>query len=74
MQILNNDQSISRSRYVTINEAASLLKVSPRTIYRWMKEDQLQAFRIGNVTRIAIDDLDTFLKQNTRKEEGHAAG
>jgi len=73
MQIPNN-QPITDTRYVTIGEAANHLKVSPRTVYRWMKEGQLQAFRVGNVTRIAVDALVAFLKQNTGKDQDDAAG
>ena len=65
MRIPDSDHSKASPRYVTINEAASLLKVSQRTIYRWMKEYQLRAFRVGKVTRISANDLNAFLETNS---------
>lgn len=61
-----------RSAYLTLPEAAELLRVSQRTLYRWMREGQLKCFRIGNITRIAISDMETFIHSHT--ETGAADG
>ena len=54
-----------RSAYLTIPEAADLLRVSQRTLYRWMREGQLKCFRAGNITRIATRDMETFIQSHT---------
>lgn len=54
-----------RSAYLTLSEAAELLRVSQRTLYRWMREGHLKCFRVGNITRIAASDMETFICNHT---------
>jgi excisionase family DNA binding protein len=54
-----------RNAYLTIPEAAELLRVSQRTLYRWMREGRLKCFRIGNITRIAVRDMENFICNHT---------
>ena len=54
-----------RSEYLTIPEAAEMLRVSQRSLYRWMREGQLRCFRVGNTTRIAVKDMDDFIERHT---------
>lgn len=58
-------QTATQSPYITISEAADLLRVSQRTVYRWVKDGKLPCFHIGNVTRIAEQDLFAFIKQHS---------
>lgn len=50
---------------LTLNEAARLVKVSPRTIRRHIDSGDLRAFQVagGGTWRIRPDDLDAFLEQ-----------
>ena len=54
-----------RSEYLTIPEAAELLRVSQRSLYRWMRDGQLKCFRVGNITRIAVKDMEDFIERHT---------
>ena len=55
-------------------QAAEYLRVSPRTVYRWLREGRLQRFRLGNVSRIEMAALDRFVAQFTENTEVlHAA-
>lgn len=54
-----------RRTYLTIPEASEYLSVSQRTLYRWLRDGKLRCFRVGNITRIAVPDLETFVQQNT---------
>jgi len=48
--------------YKTINEAAELLDVSRTTVWRWIREGRLPAYRAGSRTiRIRAEDLDAQL-------------
>ena len=54
--------------YLTVEEAAAYLQVSPATIYRFIAKKQLPVFRFGRIMRISIVALDAFIEQNTIKE------
>ena len=56
-------------RYLTVDEAAEYLCVSPATIYRFISSKNLPVFRYGRIMRISIVALDTFIEQNTIKED-----
>jgi len=51
--------------YVTIAEAGEHLRVSPRTVYRWLRLGKLKYFRVGSTTRIPLLELDRFIAENT---------
>jgi len=59
-------QSLSRSRFLTVDEVAALLRVSSMTIYRLIKQGELPAVRIGKSFRLLETDVDAYLaKQYT---------
>jgi excisionase family DNA binding protein len=49
---------------LTVRETATVLKVTPRTLFRWLAEGQLGAVRIGHTTRIRSEDLQAFIDQH----------
>jgi len=56
--------------YLTVAEAANLVRVSPSTIRRWIREGNLPAYRLGP-RRVGLkrDDLATLVTPiNTRSE------
>ena len=54
--------------YLTVEEAAAYLQVSPATIYRFIAKKQLPVFRFGRIMRISIVALEAFIEQYTIKE------
>lgn len=50
-----------RTRYVTVAEVASLLRVSNMTVYRLVQSGELPAVRVGRSYRIREDDVDRYL-------------
>jgi excisionase family DNA binding protein len=59
-------QSLSRARFLTVNEVAELLRVSSMTIYRLIKDGELPAVRVGKSYRLLEHDVDAYLaKQYT---------
>jgi excisionase family DNA binding protein len=51
---------------ITAEEIAALLKVSPKSIYRWASEGRLPAFREGRLIRFLESDVETFVKERVR--------
>ena len=56
--------------YITLKEAAKYLRVSYRTVYRWLSQGRLKFFRAGaGSTRIPLSELDKFIAENTSKTQ-----
>lgn len=51
--------------WLSVQNAANELEVTTRTIYRFINDGKLTAYRIGRVYRIRRTDLDTFLDEAT---------
>lgn len=49
-------------RWLGTQEAARYLGVTARTLYRFIDEGKLPAYRLGRVIRLKVDDLDAFLE------------
>jgi excisionase family DNA binding protein len=50
--------------FFTIAEVAERLRVSTRTVRRWIESGDLIAHRPGGIVRVAENDLRTFLAMN----------
>ena len=50
-------------------QLADILNVSRRTIMRWIRNGELHAIRIGNVTRISPDDYQRFIGEHAMKPD-----
>ncbi len=48
--------------YYTLDEIAQRLKVSYRTVYRWVQAKELSAYKLGTEWRVAESDLQEFLQ------------
>jgi excisionase family DNA binding protein len=48
-------------RMLTTSEVADRLSVSERTVFRWLEQGHLKAFRAGRVLRISEASLEVFL-------------
>lgn len=55
--------------WLSTAEAASRLGITPRTLYRFIDEGQLPAYRFGRVIRLQAADIDAFI-QACRIEPG----
>ena len=58
--------------YYTLAEIAQRLKVSYRTVYRWVQAGELPAYKLGTEWRVAESDLRAFLQARKvrRRPEG----
>ena len=48
--------------WLSTAEAAKRLGVTSRTLYRFIDEDQLSAYRFGRVIRLKQSDVDAFIE------------
>jgi excisionase family DNA binding protein len=48
--------------YYTLREVADKLRVSRRTVYRWVQAKELPAYKLGGEFRITERDLECFLE------------
>lgn len=49
----------------TLNEVADILKVTKRTLYNYIKAEQLPAVKMGKYWRITEENLQTFISKDT---------
>ena len=49
-------------RWMSTKEAAEHLGVTLRSLYRFIDEGSLTAFKFGRVIRLKADDVDTFIE------------
>lgn len=59
-------------RWLGTTEAAEVLGVVPRTLYRMIDEGLIPAYKMGRVIRLKASDLDAFL-ETTRVQPGSLA-
>jgi len=64
-----SEASISPRQLMTVEEAAALLRVDPKTVYRLINNNELKAVLIGRVYRIDSVDLDDFLRRAKLKTQ-----
>ena len=57
-------------RYLTLPEVAEQLKVSRRTVYRWIKSGDLDAYQFGREYRITESALKDFLEAHRFRAKG----
>ncbi|MGH9007140.1 MAG: helix-turn-helix domain-containing protein [Acidimicrobiales bacterium] len=49
-------------RWLSTKEAAARLGVTLRSLYRFIDEGELRAYRLGRVIRLMEGDVDTFIE------------
>jgi len=62
--------SKQEDRLLTIEEVAEMLRVSPRSVNRYIESGRLKASKIG-VWRIKQSDLDKFLEETSNIKKEH---
>lgn len=54
----NSNLTEKLSEILTLDEVAAYLKVTPRTIYRMLEEEQIPAFKIRGTWRFRRDEIE----------------
>lgn len=58
---MSNEPSTDPAHWLSTAEAAARLGITARTVYRFIDEGQLPAYRFGRVIRLKIDDVERFI-------------
>ena len=58
-----------KEEYLTLEEVADLLRVSIRSMYRYIKDEKIKATKIG-YWRINRKDLEEFVRKNSNTYKG----
>jgi excisionase family DNA binding protein len=48
--------------WLSTADAARMLGITPRTLYRFINQGDLPAYRFGRVIRVKRDDVETFVE------------
>jgi excisionase family DNA binding protein len=63
-------QKMERSREVmTLREASQYLGISPDTLYKYLSEKRIPAFKLGNRWRFKKDLLDRWMEKKIERTE-----
>lgn len=61
---------MTQMKVYTIDEVTTILQVTRRTIYSYIKSGKLKAVKIGKEWRVTQDNLEEFLSIGTKAGEG----
>jgi PTS system nitrogen regulatory IIA component len=62
--------SEKEERLLTLDEVAEFLHINPMTLYAWVKDGRMPAFKIGKVWRFRKAEIDDWLKKQKYKKGG----
>ncbi len=57
---------IPKSELMTAEETCGYLKITTRTLYRYLQSHQLPAFKLGKEWRFVRSDLEQWIRDRTR--------
>jgi putative molybdopterin biosynthesis protein len=55
--------NMAEEKYYTIEEVAKMLKVVYLTVYRWIQDGKLKAYKAGKQYRIKNTDLNNYIER-----------
>jgi excisionase family DNA binding protein len=60
----NPSGDLSESKFLTIAEVASMMRVSKMTVYRLVHGGELPALRVGRSFRVLEEDVNEYLRKS----------
>ncbi|HET9960862.1 MAG TPA: helix-turn-helix domain-containing protein [Nitrospiraceae bacterium] len=58
-----------KNELLTVAETCRYLKVTPRTLYRYIQARQLPGFKLGKEWRFVRSDLERWLRERSRPRD-----
>lgn len=59
-------RAAQKSELMTVEETCRYLKITPRTLYRYLRSRQIPAFKLGKEWRFVRSDLEQWIRERTR--------
>lgn len=56
---------MDKTQFLTVKEAAEILKLNIMTVYEYIRRGQLRALKLGRNYRIGIKEFNEFIKKNS---------
>jgi excisionase family DNA binding protein len=56
-----------KSEIMTAEETCRYLKITPRTLYRYLRSRQIPAFKLGKEWRFVRSDLEQWIRDRIRR-------
>ena len=61
-EVRESSVMVERARWLSTKEAAARLGLTLRSLYRFIDEGELDAYRFGRVIRLREDDVDAYIE------------
>ncbi|MCP9438415.1 MAG: helix-turn-helix domain-containing protein [Nitrospira sp.] len=58
--------ALPKSELLTVEETCRYLKITRRTLYRYLRSHQIPAFKLGKEWRFVRSDLEQWIRNRTR--------
>ena len=58
---------MGEDRFLSTQEVAKMLSVSPETVKKWLRDGHLRGFKMVKVWRIKESDLEDFLEESVNR-------
>ncbi len=55
---------------LTVKDIAEYMDIHPMTIYKYVKDGRIPAFKIGSSWRIRRDSIQKWIKENEQQKKG----
>jgi len=65
---MNNEEQQNSLENFTINEVAKSLKITPRTLYKYIQRGMIRGYKLGQNWRFTKTDINNFIEKQTAKE------
>ena len=62
----------TKQAYLTVQDVSDLLQLSHITIYKYIREQKLEAIEFGGHYRIEVASLKQFIQSHKVRKKGHA--
>ncbi len=60
---------IVMDNYLTVEEIATELKVTPDTIQKLLRQKRLIGFKVGGVWRVTKEDLERYVEEQKKRQQ-----
>ena len=66
-RVRTGEAPFNGKQFLRMEEVAAYFEVTPRTVYRWVDEGLLPAYKLGGCLRVKTSDLEVF-EEAARRE------